>query len=541
MRREETVPPPPWESLPDRRPVFAVIWATGADPRLDGVFRLAALRASDDRTWESFDSWVDPFPDREDDAASARVMDEYGVRADDVRDAPGLAEVWPEFRAFCCARGPVVTTDGESFEAWFQSLESGAPDRPTCVGLNEFTALLAPGRLALLGEGLVDALHPTPRPNPPRAIRPEELRAALAELVRRFQDDDPRTIRVAAVGYARAWHGFAAIDPLGARRLAAVLSIVEQPSVWATGTESVFDEAGLSDGTLSTCLEAATESELLLDGLMPRTATAFDSWVEAPKLPPTRGVALPFPREDEERLDDLFRIHLPALFEAEFGIDPATAYRPSQHEVARRVARALGGSELLLVHAPTGTGKTMAYLLSALLWARRHGVRVGVATYTRALQEQAMDREVPRALAALARSGIAGGTRVSVLKGRENYLCFRALRLAAPAADDEPESWLAWSQLALFALTDLDGDLDRFPRRAPIGLMSESRYRAIAGSLVRATRSRSGCCEHRDDRATCAAELARGRAERSHLVITNQSFTLTRAEFLRHVVFSTLR
>ena len=45
-------------------------------------------------------------------------------------------------------------------------------------------------------------------------------------------------------------------------------------------------------------------------------------------------------------------------------------------------------------------------LIPAILWARRYEARVGVATYTRALQEQAMDGEVPTALAALARAGV---------------------------------------------------------------------------------------------------------------------------------------
>ncbi|MFN9938628.1 MAG: DEAD/DEAH box helicase, partial [bacterium] len=85
-----------------------------------------------------------------------------------------------------------------------------------------------------------------------------------------------------------------------------------------------------------------------------------------------------------------------------------------------------------MVHAPTGTGKTLAYLVPALLWAARNEVRVGLATYTRALQEQAWDKEVPRALRALRAAGVEPMPRVAVLKGRETYLCWRALRHATP-------------------------------------------------------------------------------------------------------------
>jgi ATP-dependent DNA helicase DinG len=229
-------------------------------------------------------------------------------------------------------------------------------------------------------------------------------------------------------------------------------------------------------------------------------------------------------------LDEIFERHLPALF----GATDAThgSYRASQHQTAREVARMLGARELLLVHAPTGTGKTLAYLVPAFLWARRHDVRIGIATYTRALQEQALDREVPRALAALARAGVQPGMRVTLLKGRDNYLCWRALKTSLPE-DESGEAWLAWSQLAVFAMTDLESDLDRLPRRPPIRLSSTAPYLKALEAIVRAVRGQSGCCTHKQDRQSCGAEVARKRAEKSHVVIVNQAFALARPEFFR--------
>ena len=533
MSLSTTGPARPWEHLSDGGPVFAVIWSTGPDPRLDRIFRLAALRPGA-RGWERFDRFVDP--GGADEAVSARTVREFGVHRRQLAGAPPIATAWEEFRVFCGV-GTVVAPDGERCAAWFERFATPPEPVPACLGLTEMASLLLPGRLSLLGEGLVDALVPVARSGPSAAVLPDDVRAALAELVRRFLDGDPRAVRLAAVGYSRAWHGLAACDPPAAQRLAAALGLVERPSAWTRGSEELFLATELDDGCLSAACDALPGEGALLDGLAPRASEAFEAWTGAPKLPPRQGLALPFPPEDERLLDELFEVHLPAVLARPSGLSPQQAYRPAQHAVAREVARALGNEELLLVHAPTGTGKTMAYLLPALVWARRHAVRVGVATYTRALQEQAMDREVPRALAALARAGLVGGVRVSLLKGRENYVCFRSLRMLEPSPDEEPEAWLSWTRLALFALTDLDGDLDRFPRRAPIPLTSEARHRAAIAVLLRGARGRPSCCEHRDDRATCAAEIARGRAERSHLVITNQAFALTRPEWLAHLVF----
>jgi len=248
-------------------------------------------------------------------------------------------------------------------------------------------------------------------------------------------------------------------------------------------------------------------------------------------------------------------VHLPRLFaEAAGERDPARFYRPGQHEVASGVARGFGKRELLLVHAPTGTGKTLAYLVPVLLWAVRNEVRVGVATYTRALQEQALDRDVPLALAALRAASAfgsdppdhaAGGPRVALLKGRNNYVCWRALRLQLPTFGADGVETLAWTTLALFALDDPDGDLDRLPRGAPLDLevpegspeAGAEDWSAAFGRLVRLVRSETGCCAFPPDREACGALAARRRAERAHVVITNHAFALSRREFFRHLVF----
>src|SRR5581483_4484939 len=93
---------------------------------------------------------------------------------------------------------------------------------------------------------------------------------------------------------------------------------------------------------------------------------------------------------------------------------PGYEARPVQAALAGEVERALACGQHLLAEAGTGTGKSLAYLVPAL----DSGLRVVVATATKALQEQLLTKDVPTAAAALGRE-----VRVAVLKGRQNYLC----------------------------------------------------------------------------------------------------------------------
>src|SRR5262245_46753203 len=82
--------------------------------------------------------------------------------------------------------------------------------------------------------------------------------------------------------------------------------------------------------------------------------------------------------------------------------------------MAGRVARALDNRAALVVEAGTGTGKTFAYLVPALL----SGKRVLVSTGTRTLQDQLFNKDLPLVAGAIGRPAT-----VALLKGRSNYLC----------------------------------------------------------------------------------------------------------------------
>jgi ATP-dependent DNA helicase DinG len=88
-------------------------------------------------------------------------------------------------------------------------------------------------------------------------------------------------------------------------------------------------------------------------------------------------------------------------------------YRPGQMEMAKAVERAMAERRHLIVEAGTGTGKTLAYLLPAL----RTGQRVIISTGTKALQDQLYFRDIPFL------ESLLGKLRVTMMKGRANYLC----------------------------------------------------------------------------------------------------------------------
>ncbi len=97
---------------------------------------------------------------------------------------------------------------------------------------------------------------------------------------------------------------------------------------------------------------------------------------------------------------------------------PGFAARPQQQQMADAVERVLEQGEVLIVEAGTGTGKTFAYLVPALL----SGQKVIISTGTRHLQDQLFHRDLPTV-----QSALAVPVNAALLKGRANYLCYHRL------------------------------------------------------------------------------------------------------------------
>ena len=119
-----------------------------------------------------------------------------------------------------------------------------------------------------------------------------------------------------------------------------------------------------------------------------------------------------------------------ALGAAVFAINGSP--RDGQIEMAEAVANALSDRHHLLVQAGTGTGKSLAYLVPALV----HGKKVLVATATLALQRQLVERDLPRVKEALEKE-LGRSISYAVYKGVGNYLCLQKMNADDGTADSE--------------------------------------------------------------------------------------------------------
>ena len=100
-------------------------------------------------------------------------------------------------------------------------------------------------------------------------------------------------------------------------------------------------------------------------------------------------------------------------------------YRPEQQQMACAVARTLEQGGHLVVEAGTGVGKSLAYLIPAVLYALRSKRKAVISTHTIALQEQLMYKDIP-----LVQKLIPDEFEAVLLKGRQNYLCTTRLARA---------------------------------------------------------------------------------------------------------------
>jgi ATP-dependent DNA helicase DinG len=182
---------------------------------------------------------------------------------------------------------------------------------------------------------------------------------------------------------------------------------------------------------------------------------------------------------------------------------PAYEARPAQLEMARAVESALASDRVLICEAGTGTGKSLAYLVPALL----SGKKVIVSTATRALEEQIFWKDLP-----LIERALGVPVKAALMKGISNYLCRR--RLAEFKSSEESmrprharslhmlDEWLTETESG--DLAELAGIREDDPLRREVNSSSDTRIGA-------------GCSYFNE----CFVTNMRREAEQAQLVVVN--------------------
>lgn len=238
-------------------------------------------------------------------------------------------------------------------------------------------------------------------------------------------------------------------------------------------------------------------------GEAPRSVT---DWVETHTVGETRLTNLPPTPVEVEKLAGLIGWAGPLGRHME-GYEP----RPQQAEVLRQVATAFNENRHLLMEAPTGTGKSLAYLIPAAAWARQNDERVLIATHTIALQEQLLSKDL-----ALLSVALGSPVNAAVLKGRSNYICLRKWEeevqgLGWQADDGETDFY---ARISAWVGQTSTGD----KAEVVVGADDEQRWSEIASETATCIGPRCKWFARH-----CFAHRARRQAQQAEVLITNHA------------------
>jgi ATP-dependent DNA helicase DinG len=190
---------------------------------------------------------------------------------------------------------------------------------------------------------------------------------------------------------------------------------------------------------------------------------------------------------------------------------PNYEFRPQQLEMATAIASALQRQSHLIVEAPTGVGKSLAYLIPAALFALGEKRKAVISTHTKNLQEQLLRKDVE-----IARSMIDRDFTAVLLKGRRNYLCSSRLQAALQAQKHlfEKEEAKELEKVSEWAKSTADGDIEGLPS-------------PLRTDIWMQVCSEQGSCSSTICGSNCFFQRAKARAREADIVIMNHALFFT--------------
>jgi len=185
---------------------------------------------------------------------------------------------------------------------------------------------------------------------------------------------------------------------------------------------------------------------------------------------------------------------------------PGFEYRPQQVKMLSAVERSLTDGHHLIVEAGTGTGKSLAYLIPAILWAVKNNKKVVISTYTKTLQQQILNHDIP-----LLQEQLGVSFRYSICLGHENYLSLRRMKRAG--------------QSGLFTNPEEDGQMGAifdWAGTASAGVRNDLPFQVLPSVWEEVGRQKDQCMgKHCETYDSCFYFKARKKWFGSHLLIVN--------------------
>jgi len=439
------------------------IETTGLDPEKDAVIEIGAVRFNDRRVEGEWSTLIQPGR-----RIPPFITQLTGITDQMVLRAPPIQDVISDLEAFV-GNAPVLGHNVR-FDLSFLR-RNGILRRNTILDSYEMAAVLLPtaGRYNL--GALAQALN-VPYPATHRAL--DDAHATRGVFLRLYEEAAEMPLALLAeivrLGDSLDWAGY---WPLRLALRARSRQIVSPESVRHGYSGPLFDEE------------------------LGRSA------------PPLQPVGEPVPLD----IDEVSALLEPGgVFARHF---PHFEHRPQQVAMLQAVAEALSEQRHLLVEAGTGTGKSMAYLIPAALWAIQNNRRVVISTNTINLQDQLINKDIPDM-----RDALGLDLRATVLKGRSNYLCPRRLESMRRRGPETAEELRVLAKVLVWLQGTHTGD------RTELNIHGSSERTVWARLSAEDEACTGETCLKRTGGA-CPFYRARQAAQCAHILIVNHALLLS--------------
>ncbi len=455
---------------------------TGLDPLEDEIIEIGAVKFQGHTVLETYSQLVKPRR-----SLPLKITRLTGITAEEIASAPPFQSVVSDLIRFV-AKHPLV---GHSVDHDLEMLRNNGMDFDQPVyDTFPLSTLLLPGLPAYKLSALADKLG-IPHPDAHRAFNDADVtRQVFVQLLEKIATLDVDELSELTVLLERSeWP------------LSDLFESIKQQKVHQT-----FDPA---DSLPIKRKRPPRDGDASMGPLWEGADTAQPPVVESEKTLKPTGNTTPLALED-----------IDTFFAADGAMGRAFANydrREPQVQMARAVAETFNTSDALLVEAGTGTGKSMAYLVPAAMFAARRGERVVISTNTINLQDQLFNKDIPDLQRVMQTASTALPFQAALLKGRSNYLCLRRYNQLKREETVKPEEARVLLKIYFWLAEGASGD------SGDLMLNDRERFAWNKVNVPADTCTGRRCPDFHD----CFFFKARRRAETVHVVVVNHALLLS--------------